>query len=29
VAVDLADPERVTALPLDPFVQLLAATLDR
>ena len=29
VAVDLADPGRVTALPLDPDTQLLAATLDR
>lgn len=29
VAVDLADPERVTALTLDPDVELLAATIDR
>jgi hypothetical protein len=29
VAVDLSDPERVTALPLDPVVELLAATVDR
>lgn len=29
VAVDLAHPERLTGLPLDPDVPLLAATLDR
>ena len=29
VAVDLAHPDRVTALPLDPRTQLLSATLDR
>jgi hypothetical protein len=29
VVVDLAHPERVTALPLDPAVSLVGATLDR
>jgi hypothetical protein len=29
VAVDLGDPAQVTALPLDPDIQLLAATVDR